>query len=51
MQLALFWTAAAFLAAGIFLTPFIAGREPTEAVVLVYVLLRRGRRSWSSAAW
>ena len=46
VQLALFWTAAAFLAAGIFLTPFIAGREPTQAVVLAYVLLgarRRGR--------
>ena len=38
LQLALFWTAASFLAAGIFLTPFIAGREPRKQAVLVYVL-------------
>jgi nitric oxide reductase subunit B len=38
LQLALFWTAASFLAAGIFLTPFIAGREPKKQSVLVYVL-------------
>ena len=38
LQLALFWTAASFLAAGIFLTPFVAGREPRKQAVLVYVL-------------
>ncbi len=38
LQLSLFWTAAGFLAAGIFLTPFIAGREPRKQAVLVYVL-------------
>ena len=38
LQLSLFWTAAGFLAAGIFLTPFIAGREPRRQSVLVYVL-------------
>ena len=39
VQLSLFWTAAAFLAAGIFLTPFIARREPRGQHVLAYVLL------------
>jgi nitric oxide reductase subunit B len=38
LQLALFWTAASFLAAGIFLTPFIAGREPKKQSILVYAL-------------
>ncbi|MDN5769630.1 MAG: cbb3-type cytochrome c oxidase subunit I, partial [Microlunatus sp.] len=38
LQLSLFWTAAGFLAAGIFLTPFIAGREPKRQAVLVYIL-------------
>ncbi|HYP46991.1 MAG TPA: cbb3-type cytochrome c oxidase subunit I [Propionibacteriaceae bacterium] len=38
VQLSLFWTAAGFLAAGIFLTPFIAGREPKRQATLVYVL-------------
>jgi nitric oxide reductase subunit B len=38
LQLALFWTAASFLAAGIFLTPFIAGREPKKQSWLVYAL-------------
>ena len=38
VQLSLFWTAAGFLAAGIFLTPFIAGREPKKQSVLIYVL-------------
>ena len=55
VQLSLLWTAAGFLAAGIFLTPFIAGREPQRpgtcwstclfgAVVLVVVgsLVERG---------
>ncbi len=39
LQLSLFWTAAAFLAAGIFLTPFIAGREPRRQHTLAYILL------------
>lgn len=39
VQLSLFWTAAAFLAAGIFLTPLIAGREPRRQHLLAYVLL------------
>ena len=39
VQLALFWTAAAFLAGGIFLTPFIARREPRRQSWLVYGLL------------
>lgn len=39
VQLALFWTAAAFLAGGIFLVPFIARREPRRQSWLVYGLL------------
>ncbi len=39
LQLSLFWTAASFLAAGIFLTPFIARREPKNQHVLAYILL------------
>jgi nitric oxide reductase subunit B len=39
LQLSLFWTAAAFLAAGIFLAPFIAGREPRRQHWLSYGLL------------
>jgi len=39
LQLALFWTAAAFLAGGIFLTPFITRREPKKQHWLVYILL------------
>lgn len=39
LQLSLFWTAAGFLAAGIFLTPLIAKREPKNQHVLVYILL------------
>ncbi|CAM2803822.1 nitric-oxide reductase large subunit [Mycobacterium intermedium] len=39
LQLALFWTAAAFLAGGIFLVPFIARREPKRQATLAYVLL------------
>lgn len=38
VQLSLFWTAASFLAAGIFLTPFISKREPKNQHVLVYIL-------------
>lgn len=39
LQLALFWTAAAFLAGGIFLVPFISRREPKRQGLLAYVLL------------
>ncbi|KAA8964649.1 cbb3-type cytochrome c oxidase subunit I [Mycobacterium sp.] len=39
LQLALFWTAAAFLAGGIFLVPFIARREPKRQSWLAYGLL------------
>jgi nitric oxide reductase subunit B len=39
LQLALFWTAGGFLAAGIFLTPFISGREPKKQGLLTYILL------------
>ncbi|WP_046321521.1 cbb3-type cytochrome c oxidase subunit I [Mycobacterium sp. UM_Kg1] len=39
LQLSLFWTAAAFLAGGIFLVPFISRREPGKQSLLVYGLL------------
>lgn len=39
VQLSLFWTAASFLAAGIFLAPYISGREPKKQGLLAYVLL------------
>jgi nitric oxide reductase subunit B len=39
VQLSLFWTAAAFLAGGIFLAPFITRREPRRQSWLVYGLL------------
>lgn len=39
LQLSLFWTAAGFLAAGIFLMPFISGREVKGQSVLSYILL------------
>lgn len=39
VQLSLFWTAAAFLAAGIFLTPIISGREPKRQHWLSWTLL------------
>ncbi|HEY7052480.1 MAG TPA: cbb3-type cytochrome c oxidase subunit I [Mycobacterium sp.] len=39
LQLALFWTVAAFLAGGIFLTPFIARKEPRRQHWLAYALL------------
>ena len=39
LQLALFWTAAAFLAGGIFLTPFVSRREPRRQHWLAYGLL------------
>ena len=39
VQLSIFWTATAFLAAGIFLAPMIAGREPRGQKWLAYGLL------------
>jgi nitric oxide reductase subunit B len=39
VQLSIFWVAAAFLAAGIFLAPIIAGREPRGQARLSYGLL------------
>jgi nitric oxide reductase subunit B len=39
VQLSLLWTAAAFLAAGIFLTPIISGREPPRQHWLAWGLL------------
>jgi nitric oxide reductase subunit B len=39
VQLSIFWTAASFLAAGIFLAPFISGREPANQHWLTYGLL------------
>jgi nitric oxide reductase subunit B len=40
VQLAIFWVATSFLAAGIFLTPMVAGgREPRSQHVLAYALL------------
>src|SRR5512135_563012 len=39
LQLAIFWVATSFLAAGIFLAPIIAGREPRRQHWLAYALL------------
>ena len=39
IQLAIFWVATSFLAAGIFLAPMIAGREPKHQAWLAYGLL------------
>ncbi|MCT9933700.1 cbb3-type cytochrome c oxidase subunit I [Planotetraspora sp. A-T 1434] len=39
LQLSLFWVVAAFLAAGIFLAPLIAGREPRGQKALAWTLL------------
>lgn len=39
VQLSLFWTASAFLAAGIFLAPIISGREPKHQSKFVTALL------------
>ena len=39
LQLAIFWVATAFLGAGIFLAPMIAGREPRGQKTLAYGLL------------
>ncbi len=39
LQLSLFWVVAGLLAAGIFLAPFISGREPKKQGLLAYILL------------
>src|SRR5205085_4642853 len=39
VQLAIFWVSTSFLAAGIFLAPMIAGREPPRQSWLAYGLL------------
>lgn len=39
VQLAIFWVAAAYLGAGIFIAPLIAGREPRGQKLLAYLLL------------
>lgn len=39
VQLSIFWVATSFLAAGIFLAPMIAGREPRGQKYLAYALL------------
>ena len=39
MQLAIFWVSTSYLAAGIFLAPMIAGREPRRQHWLAYGLL------------
>jgi nitric oxide reductase subunit B len=39
VQLAIFWVATSFLAAGIFLAPMISGREPRGQHFLAYGLL------------
>jgi nitric oxide reductase subunit B len=39
LQLALFWVVTSYLAAGIFLTPMITGREPRGQSLLSYLLL------------
>ena len=44
VQLALFWVATSFVAAGIFLAPMIARREPKRQGKLAFALLGRARR-------
>jgi len=39
LQLAIFWVATAYLGAGIFIAPLIAGREPKRQKLLAYMLL------------
>ena len=39
LQLAIFWVATSYLAAGIFLVPMITGREPRRQSWLSYSLL------------
>jgi nitric oxide reductase subunit B len=39
LQLAIFWVATSYLAAGIFLAPMVAGREPRGQGLLAYALL------------
>jgi len=49
LQLAIFWVATSFLAAGIFLVPMIAGNEPLASIGSVMGCLARWP-SWCSAA-
>ncbi len=51
LQLAIFWVATSFLAAGIFLAPMIAGREPRAAELACLTDCWARWRSWCSAAW
>lgn len=65
VQLAIFWVATSYLAAGIFLAPMIAGREPRRQHWLAYALLAAlalvvfgsligemaGIEGWISRAW
>ena len=65
LQLAIFWVATSYLAAGIFLVPMITGREPRGQNWLAYALLRAlavvvfgsmagefaGVRGWLPNAW
>lgn len=39
VQLSLFWTASSLLAAGLFISPYISGREPKKQGLLAYILL------------
>jgi nitric oxide reductase subunit B len=47
VQLAIFWVATSFVAAGIFLAPMIARREPKHQGRLAFGLLARSRSSFS----
>jgi nitric oxide reductase subunit B len=65
LQLAIFWVSTSYLAAGIFLAPMIAGREPRGQGLLAYALLGAlaivvfgslfgeyaGIHSWFKNAW
>jgi nitric oxide reductase subunit B len=65
IQLTIFWVATAFLAAGIFLLPFISRREPRRQALLSYALLGAlaivvfgslfgefaGQRGWFGSLW
>jgi nitric oxide reductase subunit B len=65
VQLAIFWVATSYLAAGIFLAPLIAGREPRRQHLLAYGLLGAlaivvfgsmagefaGIHGWTESAW
>lgn len=65
VQLAIFWVSTSFLAAGLFLAPMIARREPRGQAALAYVLLgalivvvggsllgeAAGIQGWTASAW